>query len=535
MDPWDILGISETADHKVIKRAYAARIKHCHPEDDPQKFQVLREAYEAALAWYDYDGADFFAENKAHPATSETPGLSLEEAKTFTFKASSSEETTALEISQEVFEKFLNTFLEKDIQPALEYLQTEIDGSRLWKNRLTLDLVNLHLLQFFEQYDFWPSDIIGYLTKALHWNFRLDQLEKFIGPVGLDYFRRKIEGAQSLPHLAFLEKHWQYFVIDLETMTLEKASHLLNEQLKLQLKQTPELEIYLYPFFIEKMTDETLDPEILIEIWFGYNLGEYIDGRPSDDPKASLYNLALGQALAVIHDLEAEKTPYYATRFSQKLFNFVFFFVLMFGVILLLTGFSFLLEKATNKPSLTPLERQFISNQSFTTTQPLEALQLLLEKGTTSQLKTFLKQVEPRYSFAKESNLERPLYLSLKSHQFGKAEVLIDYGADPNGMMPTSGHTHLIEAILGNNEKGVSFLLEQGADPNGVGRVGFPPLYLAIQLDHNQIAKALLDRGADPHWTSEQMKLSPRELAKTKENLRVLKWMDQIDSQTPKP
>jgi len=49
MNIWSILGIEATADVAVIKKAYAKRAAECHPEDDPQGFQVLYEAYRQAL------------------------------------------------------------------------------------------------------------------------------------------------------------------------------------------------------------------------------------------------------------------------------------------------------------------------------------------------------------------------------------------------------------------------------------------------------------------------------------------------------
>lgn len=46
---WEILGIASTTDIREIKRAYAQRAKECHPEEHPEEFQKLQEAYKGAL------------------------------------------------------------------------------------------------------------------------------------------------------------------------------------------------------------------------------------------------------------------------------------------------------------------------------------------------------------------------------------------------------------------------------------------------------------------------------------------------------
>lgn len=45
------LGLRPDADARAVKRAYAARLKTTRPEDDPEGFQRLHEAYQAALDW----------------------------------------------------------------------------------------------------------------------------------------------------------------------------------------------------------------------------------------------------------------------------------------------------------------------------------------------------------------------------------------------------------------------------------------------------------------------------------------------------
>jgi hypothetical protein len=50
INPWQELAIAPTNDERVIKRAYAARLKIVRPEDDAPGFQRLREAYEMLIA-----------------------------------------------------------------------------------------------------------------------------------------------------------------------------------------------------------------------------------------------------------------------------------------------------------------------------------------------------------------------------------------------------------------------------------------------------------------------------------------------------
>ena len=55
MDIWEILHIEPTNDRKAIRKAYAARTKVIHPEEKPEEFKLLHEAYQAALQYAEFE------------------------------------------------------------------------------------------------------------------------------------------------------------------------------------------------------------------------------------------------------------------------------------------------------------------------------------------------------------------------------------------------------------------------------------------------------------------------------------------------
>ena len=56
MDKWTILGIEKTKDKTAIKNAYREQLVSVNPEDNPEGFKALRQAYEDAM--YEADKED---------------------------------------------------------------------------------------------------------------------------------------------------------------------------------------------------------------------------------------------------------------------------------------------------------------------------------------------------------------------------------------------------------------------------------------------------------------------------------------------
>ena len=51
MNCFEILGIDPTTEIRAIRKAYAAKSRQFHPEEQPEEFKQLHDAYQMALAW----------------------------------------------------------------------------------------------------------------------------------------------------------------------------------------------------------------------------------------------------------------------------------------------------------------------------------------------------------------------------------------------------------------------------------------------------------------------------------------------------
>ena len=91
------------------------------------------------------------------------------------------------------------------------------------------------------------------------------------------------------------------------------------------------------------------------------------------------------------------------------------------------------------------------------------------------------------------------LHLAIFGRQEAAARVLLDAGADPNGLatssfarVPPLGTAAFVQSV-----SLARLLLDRGADPNRPGEGGFTALHAAAQNDDEGLARLLLERGAD--------------------------------------
>lgn len=199
MNCFTVLGIEPTTEKKTIKRAYAAKSREFHPEEHPEEFQRIHDAYEEALAW-----AERNAEREEEPQMPEEPRRMEEESG-----------EDRMENSREKDEKS-----EESATQSVEPLEQPKDDSEAWDGDWTRQFQNMADASERQGADdrevrkIMEQCISLYLNekernKLYHWK---DILEE---PAYREYFRTKTF-VESWYH--FLDTHrmfdaaiWQYF------------------------------------------------------------------------------------------------------------------------------------------------------------------------------------------------------------------------------------------------------------------------------------------------------------------------------------
>ena len=117
MTIWEELGISRTNDMRQIKKAYAEKSKLVHPEEHPEAFRRLHEAYREAVNIARFQSnAVKFQDNSEKSTLSEQ----LDFSKTETLKALENDEPSEIDFNQ-VYQEHSNA------QPRLEN-EFDFDG-----------------------------------------------------------------------------------------------------------------------------------------------------------------------------------------------------------------------------------------------------------------------------------------------------------------------------------------------------------------------------------------------------------------------
>lgn len=149
MDLWTVLDIKSTTDISAIKRAYAAKSKIFHPEDDPEGFQRLRLAYETALrfAKCNQKNIEVSANVQQTLLIHEPSHCNQESVKILPQIFNTNVRSTAEEIVKEFIDKVRILYDDPNLKNDVALWKNLLKNEEYWNIEIKQKL-NLQLLQF---------------------------------------------------------------------------------------------------------------------------------------------------------------------------------------------------------------------------------------------------------------------------------------------------------------------------------------------------------------------------------------------------
>jgi len=199
--PYDVLGLSaRPTDKRAVKRAYAKRLKQIDQATDPQGFQNLREAYEAALRYFEYgntppvppplpiETAAPQEEMQEIPvtATTVTPDNSWVRAQELCDQISA---PLAAEKGVERLRRIFNDPVFQDIHAAqiLEQAVFDYVQSKLHYVEQQLELspqIDRDMLQLIDDRFGWYSDSVAFQNRFFVSQELMGEIARELGPAG---------------------------------------------------------------------------------------------------------------------------------------------------------------------------------------------------------------------------------------------------------------------------------------------------------------------------------------------------------------
>lgn len=153
---WSVLGIEPTDDIRAIKRAYAALAHKISPEDEPEKFRELHDAYKSALFYAEhkvvFDDDDEFVE----PGNNDEIDKSVE--------ATVLEETTEIGIFPPVADIKPSQAGEKEPGTGFDFSSLDLDSVKV---ESAADVIIDDIVQFRESNQLTSREVIHNLPHDL--------------------------------------------------------------------------------------------------------------------------------------------------------------------------------------------------------------------------------------------------------------------------------------------------------------------------------------------------------------------------------
>ncbi|MDQ0233152.1 J domain-containing protein [Metabacillus malikii] len=199
MNPWGILDIEPTDDTSQIKKAYAKKLKQHHPEDDPEGYQRLREAYDYIMKQQKKNSNR--APSKAYKMNAEANTQSTSSVLTI-----ENQEEELVENQKQLVNDFMNK-----VEELYHHFPSRIEGDN-WSVLLDLEIlrqekmykaIKRKLLLFLCTHHFLPKKIWVLLEETFHWYEELAGNEAILNERLKHFFhnyKQRLEGPDYSYH-----------------------------------------------------------------------------------------------------------------------------------------------------------------------------------------------------------------------------------------------------------------------------------------------------------------------------------------------
>lgn len=236
MNFWDILEIDPTDNVSIIKKAYAKKLKLHHPEDDPEGYQKLREAYDSALKYLknNKNKQTIISSNKE---INEVPEIIFKEDDLINDKKAIPnfnilEELNVKPLSfEEIVEEFIdkaqalyNDFFSRiNIENWITLLNSEV----MWYMG-DKKLLSNKMIEFLIENHYFPGNIWNLFENNFNWMEQTDYLYEMYDESFINYLVKQINNNNGLRYSYF--KEGQVFDYDTFLRYREEAFEaLLND------------------------------------------------------------------------------------------------------------------------------------------------------------------------------------------------------------------------------------------------------------------------------------------------------------------
>ena len=168
MNCWEVLGLEPTEDVKLIKKAYAAKLKKCRPDQDPIGFQKLRESFDFAkqLAQNGQHGRQFDVIPETDVELDSNSPIENMEVVESSFNASQDDPIPERDIFQDLQSYYDVADFDQIKKLVDELCELDNDFSLVAHNRLEISM-----LMFLDNNGFEPEPIVRYIAKKLNWTY----------------------------------------------------------------------------------------------------------------------------------------------------------------------------------------------------------------------------------------------------------------------------------------------------------------------------------------------------------------------------